>query len=201
MLAVYVAVLLSALALVISVFSFLYFRSYLRRRTGHERILSELRDEVSGILRLIDETTDRDISLIEAREKNLKSLLEEVDKRLRLYVRELDKRQEDETLRASVAAKAQAQVQAQAPTYLELGKNRYRVGAQSLAAEEDSGGAKAGAAPPADEQTKSAPAGEQIRSLVRAGFSAAVIASRLGISIAEVEVTAALMERREEHEQ
>jgi len=190
--ALYVAVSLSALAFAIAVFSFFYFRSYLRRRTGHQRILSELREEVSGILHLIDQTTDRDISLIEEREKNLKFLLEEVDKRLRLYVRELEKRQEGETVRASVAA--QAQVQVQAPTYLELGKNRYRVSAQAAAEEEDNTAAAVG-------QTEPAPAGEQIRSLVRAGFSAAVIASRLGLSIAEVEVTAALMERREESEQ
>ena len=41
------------------------------------------------------------------------------------------------------------------------------------------------------------PLGEQILSLVSAGFSVPVIASRLGISIAEVEFAAALLERRD----
>ena len=199
--AVYLALWLSALALVISVFSFFYFRSYLKRRTGHERILSELREEVDNILRSIDETTDRDISLIEEREKSLKSLLEEIDRRLRLYIRELDKRREDEEAHAALAAKTQV------PSYQELGKNRHRLSGQSAAvvaahappAPEPAPAAPAAVveAPPAPESSAPLPVGERIRELTLAGFTPPVIASRLGLSIAEVEFATALMERRD----
>ncbi|MDR1804594.1 MAG: hypothetical protein LBQ94_13410, partial [Treponema sp.] len=107
-LAAYLPLLLSALAFIFSVFSFFYHRSYIKTPTSQERLLSELREEVNSILKSINETTDRDISLIEEREKTLKNLLEEIEKRLKVYVRELEVRRGAEN------------------AYRELGKNRYR---------------------------------------------------------------------------
>ena len=195
--AVYLAVFLSALALVISVFSFFFFRYYLKRRTGQERILSELREEVDNIVLSLDEKTDRDISLIEEREKNLKVLLEEIDKRLRVYIRELEKRREDEAVHAALAPKPQA------PTYQELGKSRYRLSGQAEPETPATEALPAARPAPAEEESRrpvpaaSLSVGEQIQELVRAGFTPPVIASRLGLSIAEVEVATALMERRD----
>jgi len=193
--AVYLALLFSVLAFIMSVVSFFFFRSYLRRRTGQERILSELRQGVDSIVLSLDEKTDRDISLIEERERNLKSLLDEVDKRLKVYIREMEKRREDEAAHTALAAKAM--------TYQELGKNRYRLSRQEAAPAPPSAPQPApqpapqSAPPPAEAPvTAPLPVGEQIRELLRAGFSPPVIASRLGLSIAEVEVVTALMERR-----
>ena len=212
------ALLLSVFALVIAVFSFFYFKSYLRRRTGQERILSEMREEVNGILKSIDETADRDISVFEEKERGLKSLLAEIEKRHKVYVRDMEKHRESDEAYAALQQKKPAgavlsgRVQ---PSYQELGKNPYRVNA-SFAAE--SMPSKEAAAPAAEEktgaplhpgpafplpsfsvsnETGSASMREQIHSLVRAGFSAPIIASRLGLSIAEVEFAAALLERRD----
>ena len=195
MTAAYLALLFSALAFAISVFSFFYFRRYLKRRTGQERILSELREEVNNIVRSIDEAADRDISLVEEREKALKSLLANVDKRLRLYIREVETRREAEDKHAALTTKTQS------PTYQELGKSRYRLSPQDApppdaapahepAAADNSGGGETSA-------VSAAPLGEQIRELMRAGFAPPVIASRMGVSIAEVEFAAALMGRRD----
>ena len=193
--AAYFVITFSALAFLFSVISFFYFRSYLRRRTGHERILSELREEVGNILKTIDETTDRDISLIEEREKNLKSLLEEVDRRLRVYIRELDKKREDEAVHATLVSKPIA------PTYLELGKSRHRLAGQ---APDPASEPMPAAAPPETPQGSLSeasaaplPVGDRIRELARAGFTPQIIASRLGLSIAEVEVATAFMEHRD----
>jgi len=213
----YLPLLLSALAFVISVFSLFYFRSWLKARTGQARILAEMREEVNSILVSINETTDRDISLIEEREKNLKALLEDIEKRLKVYVREVEVRRGAEE------------------AYRELGKNRYRPpqtanGKPDLNDELEGGepetrreavqqkrnGDTRDAAPQAKPkkafpipefevksesvsglpQENPPPLGEQVLSLVRAGFSVPVIASRLGISIAEVEFAAALLERK-----
>ena len=200
MLASYFPLLLSALAFVISVFSFFYYRNYIKTRTNQERFLSELREEVNSILKSINETTDRDISLIEEREKNLKSLLEEIEKRLKVYIREVEVRRGAEE------------------AYRELGKNRYRFHQEPLResdsrSESDSPEAapqvKPNPAfpipefevkpqvPPGKPPESLPPVGEQIFSLVRAGFTVPAIASRLGISIAEVEFAAALFERRD----
>jgi hypothetical protein len=225
MFAAYLPLLLSALAFVISVFSLFYFRSYLKARTGQARILAEMREEVNSILKSINETTDRDISLIEEREKNLKALLEDIEKRLKVYIREVEVRRGAEE------------------AYRELGKNRYRLpqdppresdphGESDLSGESESPGEpetrreaarqnRNGDSRDAARQAKPNPAfpvpnfevksesasgrpqenlpplGEQVLSLVRAGFSVPVIASRLGISIAEVEFAAALLDRRD----
>ena len=235
----YLSLLFSAFAFVICVFSFFYFRSYLRRRTGQERILSELREEVDKILRSIDETTDRDISLIEEQEKKLKSLLEEIEKRLKVYVRELEKRRDAEDVSAQAAVGRR--LQRNEGTYQELGKNRYRLNGQGGAQPAESAPAAAAPVNPATpaspaetglwegagtsaatspgfplpsfrvkpsgqpeaaetaETTAVAPppVGERVRELVRAGFAPPVIASRLGLSIAEVEFAVALLERRD----
>ena len=192
MLSAYFTLLLSASAFLICIISIFYFRSYLRRRTSQERILAEMREEVNSILRSINETTDRDISLIEEREKKLKSLLEEIDKRLGVYVRELE--------RQRGAEKTQAALQ----SYQELGKNRLlRPETESSPSTED---APAFPLPRFRvKQEASAAAGslpvpsssERIMELAREGFAPPVIASRLGLSIAEVEFTTALFERRD----
>jgi len=186
MAAVYLPLLISASALLISIVSFIFLKSYLKHRTGQERILAEFRQEVNSILKSIDETTDRDISLLEDREKRLKSLLAEVDKRLVLYIREMEQRSKAEKVHAALPALNKKP----AATYESLGKKRYK---GSVSPEE----------PPKTEQKPEADpapapsASEQIRSLMRSGLTDSAIASRLGISIAEVEFVAALLERRD----
>ena len=186
--------LFSLFALIISIFSFFYFRSYLKRRTSQEQILSELQEEVNFILKSINEVTERDITLIEEREKELKSLLEEIGKRLKTYIREVDQTRSAEEL------------------YKELGKNRYRINKQpALQSEESEKAAERGKTAKADAafplpdfnlKTEPDPSSngqtirEQIQSLLGSGLSEASIALRLGISITEVKLAAALLERR-----
>lgn len=190
--------LLSIAACVISVFSLFYLRSFLKQRTSHERILSELREEVNIILRSINETTDRDISLIEEREKNLKSLLAEIEKRMKVYIREMEAHQkaEDAALPPPNAASSGVPSGGQVP-YQELGKQRYRIAANAAPAPEPPEKAAVEAAPADKPQyDNSASVDEQIRTLMQGGLSIPMIASRLGKSIAEVEFIAALLERR-----
>ena len=184
MAAVYLPLLLSALALIISIFSFLFFKSYLKQRTGQERILADFREEVSNILKSINETTDRDISLIEEREKNLKNLLTEVDKRLKIYIREMEQHGKTEKARAALSSLETKP----AATYTVLGKKRYKGDIPDSTPKDE-----------AEPETTPPPVpsvSEQIRSLLKSGHTEATIASRLGISIAEVEFAAALLERR-----
>jgi hypothetical protein len=212
----YLSLLFSALALGISFFSLFYFRSYLKRRTGQERILAEMRDEVNNILRTIDETTERDISLVEERENNLKSLLNDIEKRLKVYVREMEKLQGSEKAFAALTLKkpdAPVSPDHAEKIYRELGKNRFRFDALTQnsetvaepppvysAARSQSNQNQAFPLPAFSikpENSSSATVGEQVGELLRAGFSVPVIATRLGFSIAEVEFAAALLERRE----
>jgi len=217
----YLALLLSAAAFLLSVFSFIYFRLYLKRSTSQERILAEIQTEVNNILKSIDETTDRDISLIEEREKNLRSLLEDIDKRLKTYIREMDSRRDADNAYAALQTKKTDKPASNIlnnETYHELGKNRYRL--QKRSAQEEHAVVPP-SPPPAEEmneepdkenpaattdktaayplpkfRVKSEAINEQMRELLRAGLSPALVASRLGVSIAEAELAAALMERQ-----
>jgi len=214
----YLPMLLSALALIISIFSFIFFRSYLKRRTGHERLLAEMREEVNNIIRFINEATDRDITLIEEREKNLSALLKETEKRINTYIREMEVRKEADNTYAALRSEEKPSA-----TYQALGKNRYKgivpdaspevPGIPSGAGKEPelakdtlpplsppTANMPTASLPPTTSQPPANPpsTGEQIRSLLRSGLSESVIASRLGITISEVEFAAALLERRDD---
>jgi len=229
--AVYLPLLLSSLALVICIIFYIFFKSYIKRRTSREwiiqeGILTEIREEVNALLKSLDETTDRDITLITEREKNLRALLAEVDKRFKVYVRELEKRPVAQAAYEELLASSPAKA-ANNGTYLDLGKLRYSLKSKEAAAVNvaanatDSAAVSAAAAGPAavafvpafeppqtpepkkaesgtDAKAASAPSvSSQVHSMLKEGFPKPAIASRLGLSIAEVEFTAALLERRD----
>jgi hypothetical protein len=172
---------LSLVSLLFCFFSFLYLRAYIRRSLSQEESISAARDEVNRIIRRIEEITDRDISLIEDRGKTLKALLEEADKRIRVYAKELEK-----------GRNAQK-------TYQELGNSLGSSPPVFSPSGEQGAAAAAPPLPPAgqmDEKAAPKNMNEQIRNLALAGFSPPLIASRLGISISEVELAMALFERK-----
>ncbi|MDR0710277.1 MAG: hypothetical protein LBF77_09445, partial [Spirochaetaceae bacterium] len=80
------ALILSAGSIILSGFTFVFFLNYLKRRTGRDRILSELladlREEAAKIEREINAVTDRDVTLVEDRVKTLRALLEDTDRRI-----------------------------------------------------------------------------------------------------------------------
>jgi hypothetical protein len=86
-------------------FFFVYFRAYLRRRTGPEQLLAEFREEVNKLIAEIDAATDKDALLVEERIKTLRSILEEVDKRISVHIREVDRRRFQEEAYAELGRK------------------------------------------------------------------------------------------------
>jgi DNA-binding NarL/FixJ family response regulator len=152
------------------VFAFLYFQRLIRKRTSFEGILKDVREEVNRLLQRIDEITDKDISLIEERERGLKSLLEETDKRLAAMNRELARRENAEE------------------AYRKLGRFQAIEKAKPLPET---------APPPKSSSEDNRSQEDQIRELARSGFSPQIIASRLGISVSEAEFAVALHERRD----
>jgi len=263
---VYLPLLFSALALIICTVSILLLRSFVKRRTSREWMLTEIREEVNQLVKSIDETADRDITLIKERENALKNLLGDIDKRLKLYIREMEKRREAEETYSALSASGNQAAPAAGEmtppgdgTYVDLGKLRYRLKKQEASQGETSaaaaatavagttpgaargtnfgaaataaGAAKTAAAapagipvPPEPAPATSAPAAahaaaalktaagaaaftsaspvnapslnDQIRQLLKAGYGTEQIASRLGLSISEVEFKAALLERQ-----
>jgi hypothetical protein len=210
------SIIFSAASLILCVFFFVYFRAYLRRRTGSERILAEFREEVYKLIAEIDAATDKDAILVEERIKTLRSILEDVDKRIGVHIREMDKRRFQEE------------------TYAELGKKRSIIGAYPSANKEFSKAYDLFAnnarkitdfnsfsekvrsdqtdelthtteEPQEAERTvphivhrelppKPLPLTQQVAELSKAGLSPNLIALRLGVSISEVELAIAISE-------
>jgi hypothetical protein len=82
---------ISAATFALCGFFFVYLRHYLKQRTSAVRLLGEYRNEVLRLIADIDAATDRDTLLVEERIKTLKRLLEDTDRRISVYLRELDR--------------------------------------------------------------------------------------------------------------
>ncbi|MDR2618441.1 MAG: hypothetical protein LBC62_06185 [Treponema sp.] len=170
-------VIASGLSLFFCLFAFFYFRAYINRRTSQESALAEIREEINLLILRINETTDKDVTLLEDKEKSLKALLEETEKRLKVYSRELERSAASSRVLPALTDRVPAQdnpAPRQAPA--QAAEPRFTRAERQI--------------PPEPK-----PIGEQIRDLANMGFSSQVIASKLGISITEAELAVALMER------
>lgn len=175
------AYLFSSLALMVSVISFFYLRSYIIKKTDASRLPAETRAEVQQIINEIDRITDRDSALVEERVARLKELLADADRRVGLFGREVESHSRRDA------------------AYAELG--RRKKSAPRPPDEEvplfapDGSGALAQPAPPPDAQSTpqpppapETPRKDQIVLLAASGLSPAQIAVKLGMTITEVEM-------------
>jgi hypothetical protein len=167
-------IIFSAASLILCGFFFVYFQSYLRRKTGPREILEDYREEVNKLIVEIDAATERDAYLVEERIKSLKKLLEELDKKIEVYVREFERRRSTETV------------------YNALGRN-----AKPVPSPEPPAGQAGEKAPPEApvRKAESRPLKEQVAELAARGLSPDAIAVRLKVSISEVELIIAIQEK------
>jgi DNA-binding transcriptional ArsR family regulator len=205
-----IANILSAISLALCCFFFLYFRSFIKRRTSAGELLAEYRSEVLRLNAEIDAVTDRDALLVEERIKTLKVLLDDTDKRIAVYLRELERSRSGEALYSSLGRGIRA---APGPAVLPAPPETSSV--QTRPADFAAPGAPP-AGPPESPPDESAPghtakAGEkqasppapaakprlkeQITGLAAGGLPPAEIASRLGLSLSEVDLALSLLGR------
>jgi hypothetical protein len=186
-----IAFFVSAFCFAFCLFMFFYFKWYIKRRTAAEELLAEYRSEVYRLIAEIDSATDRDSLLVEDRIKTLKALLDDTDKRIAVYVRELDRSRTGEALYSSLGRGIRAALIPQAPAVMPAppaGKPPAAVEAAPTAQP----------APPA-ETVPEGPSKQQIRDqiagLAGQGLSPAEIASRLNLSLSEVDLALNLLGR------
>lgn len=195
---------ISIISLAFCLFFFFFFKWYIKRRTSASELLSEYRTEVYRLIAEIDSATDRDSLLVEDRIKKLKDILEDTDKRIAVYTRELDRSRAGEALYTSLGKGIRAALKT--PPQAELPPEQS---AQPLTVVRNEG--KPSVPPPAQPQQPppaqeaSAPSHKsqsmrqiraQIETLANEGLSPAEIASRLDISVSEVDLAMNLIRRR-----
>ena len=192
------ALVLAAISLALSVVLFFYFRWYMRfqQKRAAQELLDEYRLEVQGLIADINLATDRDSLLVEERIKTLKKLLEDTDKRIAVYVNELERGRSAEAL------------------YSKLGQDFRRAAPSSLVDERrPAAPADIATAIAAPETAAPQPPGQgetahqdsvpiekhdlrmRIAELAVEGHGAADIASKLKISVSEVELVLRLLRK------
>jgi hypothetical protein len=215
------ALIFSAASLLLCGFSFVYFQSYLRRRTGARRILEDFEEEVNKLVAGIDAAADRGITLLEDRTTAIKAMLETLDRRMAAHARELDRREKQEAaLDALAPGKGPKTATRAEDAYAALGRglrSSLRVNSPEPPLAPQSGSeeqpdpveppkpAEAPAEEPQPRFVRSAnpvkpkiPLAEQARELYRNGFSPETIAIRLGATLAEIDLALALPESHAE---
>ena len=208
----------SMASLGLCVFFFLIFRWYISRKTAASQLLSEYRAEVYRLISDIDAATDRDSLLVQERIKTLNKLLEDTDRRISVYMRELQRSRNGEAMYASLGRGIRAALDSRPPPAEQGGEAapapdipRPETETANAAAEEPSpaevpaaGGRRgkkrqnrrlqrdAGITPEAPAKPKLK---VQIAELSAQGLTTQEIASRLDLSLAEVDLALNLLRR------
>ncbi|MDR1445662.1 MAG: DUF2802 domain-containing protein [Treponema sp.] len=190
-------IIFSAASLILWAFTFVYFHVRINKISRGEDLLSGYRKETARLIAEIDSVTERDSRIVESRIESMKTVLEDIKKRTGIYVRELEKRQEGEQLYSELGKKQviipipDEKVEENTPPDYQIppaGQQNTR---------EPSGQMKTGEAvqkkppqgfPPEDPRILK----ERFSELARQGFSAEIIASKLGISVSEAELAMTL---------
>jgi hypothetical protein len=190
------SIIFSALSLILCCFFFLFFRAYIRRRTGREDIIADYRDEVNKLITTIDAATDRDARLVEERIGTLKKLLEETDKRMAVYVREFTRHKNSEALYTNLARASNKTVidgnTPEKPVKKPIQKPIQKPVENSA---EKPDVKEPLVQPPLFSEAAPRPFKEQVASLFAAGLSPAQIAARLAVSESEVDLALSLLNR------
>jgi len=191
------------------VFMFFYFKWYIKRRTSVSGQLEEYRTEVYRLIADINAVTDRDSQLIEARIEKLRALLDETDKRISVYVKELEKSRTGELVYTKLGrgirdalntgVKPKPELSAIRPN-LEVQPQLFSAPLEKAPFSQPSQVSPVQPAAQSGAQAQKPSSKRQIRAsidlLANEGLPPAEIASRLDISIAEVDLAMNLRRRK-----
>jgi hypothetical protein len=202
-------------------------KARLRRFLEIENLLAGVRDEAGALVRELNETADRSVSLVEDRMIALRALLDEVDRRMGVSRREIESREAEREVYAKLSRRRPivpageesaraAPVRAPQPPAAAIqapADEGAIAGADApgtplpitlnLGTESQSG-ARSGAPRPLPEvrvsENSVIPAAtrrEEALDLHKRGISADLIAAKLGVTVAEIELLVEMEERRQ----
>jgi len=203
---------LSAASLCAVVFSFFFFRWYIARKTAARELLADYRAEVYRLIAEIDAASDRDSLLVEERIKTLKKIIEDTDRRISVYMRELQRSRDGEAMYANLGRGIRAALDSRGPQleliplektteYTELhGEKKEKEDTDTKNSVLLRGDKDSEPTPPSRKRGAKKPKIKvQIAEMAAQGASPQKIASRLKLSIAEVELALNLL-RRNSHD-
>jgi hypothetical protein len=174
---------------------FLYFKWYIKHRTSGAGLLPEYRDEINRLKADINAVTDRNLMLVEESIKKLKEIQDDTDRRISVYVKELEKSRKGEELYTNLGRGIRAALKTE--PVLSAERPNIALAAQQPIAQQPVVEQKPAQKPPPEQKPSSK---RQIRvhidQLANEGLPPEEIASRLDISIAEVDLAMNLRRRK-----
>jgi len=177
-------------------------RARLRRYLELENLLAGVREESRALVTELNETADRNVTLVEDRIVALRGLLDEVDRRMGVARRELESRRTEREVMERLSRRRPIVPESAEPIPLELRQGEPRP-APEAPAEAGRSAAEQQAPRRLPELSVAAEPIEPERSLreraldlYRKGFSADIIAARLGAAVSEIELLVDIEERR-----
>jgi hypothetical protein len=177
----------SIISLALCIVLFLYFRWYIKRRSGATELLAEYREEVQRLISDIDFVTERNVLIVEDKVKILTELLEDTEKRIAVYVKELERSRTGEALYTKLGQNLRNAAPDTTPSPADAPERT----APSVSPEpQREGGAKK-----SSRQAKKPDIKIQIAELALQGYAPERIASKLKISVSEVELTLSFLRR------
>jgi len=190
---------LSAASLCLCVIGFFFFRRYIERKTAARELLADYRTEVYRLIAEIDAAADRDSLLVEERIKTLKQLLEDTDRRISVYMRELQRSKAGEAMYSSLGRGIRVALDSR-PPQLEVSAPPEPPASQELPFPQESPASQKqppqeSPASAAKRKPKKTKIKVQIAEMSAEGLSPAEIASRLNLSLTEVDLALNLMKR------
>jgi len=198
----------SIICLLFCLFFFFYVKWYIKRRTSSSELLTEYRTEVYRLITEVNAATDRDSRLVEDRIKKLKAILEDTDKRLAVYAREFERNKTSEALYTSLGRGIRAALKTpvepvpshSAPPVnepqLTIVRQNNAQFSQTSPSETPTAALRLEPLPPQQKPSSKREIRAQIEELDNDGLSPAEIASRLDITLAEVDLALNLLHRR-----
>jgi hypothetical protein len=179
------------------------------RRLEPGRVVDAIRSEIDGIIVELNQTTDRNIGLIEDRVTRLNALLEQADRRLAVLKREIESRSSSTERYNDIVKRAP---RPETPATVSSGSETpgsETPGSETPGRETPGRGTPAGptsgggAAGTGSVQGGERPVGsraerrKEIIELHRKGIAANIIANRMGSTVGEVELIISLADRKE----
>ena len=167
---------------------FLFF--YFKKRFSSQEMLEDIRQEFEKLLTDIQGQTDRDISLVDEKSKELKDLIENADQRIKAIKREQRRQKKDE----AESIKAQKLVTGTEPvTMLQnpvypLGNivNRYVGNSEVVSTRAETVISPNPTPSPSDVTKNDKPVREKVLELWKLGMEPELIAEKLTVSLTEI---------------
>jgi len=171
----------TSITLGLMILFFLYNRRYLKRTLDPQGLLTEVREEINQVLTEMNNVTDRNIDIMEDRIQKIRGLIQETDKKIILFQRELKKGDKEPIIYSHLVRRMPLKpVESQGESQVESPRPSQEA---SLPKE------------PEEEKKKAVSNKERVVQLYRQGFSPDIIASRVGITMGEVELIISLQGR------